>query len=320
MHAHWIPPALAEALRARRSAPRIEPDGTGGERLVMPVGTLRFDIDYVDLDRRLAFMQESGVERQLLSLPGLFGIDSLPLEEAQPLVRMFNDATSAACQRHSGEFQGLAALPLADAGLACEELRHARRTLGLRGAILPINGFSTLARARALRPLFEVANELGAHLFLHPGRRPDEVGLPAPAVRDQDLARRALDVQTEVAGAMITLLLSDYLDAFPRVSLHVANLGGTFPAIVERIDHTIALRTPDAPLASSRAARVRVDCSSLGPLALAQAVRVYGAERVLFGTDCPIFSTQRTFEAVRHAGLTPDEQQRILRGNALELL
>ena len=88
LHAHWVPPALAAALRERSGAvPRIEPLPDAGERLVMPIGTLGFHPGYVEPGLRLAFMDRAGVQRQVLSLPGLFGIDSLPLAQAQPLVR-----------------------------------------------------------------------------------------------------------------------------------------------------------------------------------------------------------------------------------------
>lgn len=320
LHAHWIPHSLANCLRKRHAIPRIESDGYGGERLVMPIGTLQFTSDYCDIESRVRLMDHLGVTRQVLSLPGLFGVDSLPAEEALPMVQSFNRELAMVCAEHPDRFWGLAALPLADLELSAEELRRARRELGLLGAILPINAFTRLCQAEHLRLLLTVADNLGAHLFLHPGRRPDESGLAPPPIRDHEMARRALDVQTEVAEAMITLLMSDFLDEFPRVSVHVANLGGTFPAIIERIDHMTHLRTPGQPLPSSRARRVHVDCSSLGPIALEQAVRVYGVDRIVLGTDCPIFNTEWTLQAVKDARLSSAERERILVTNARDLL
>ena len=119
---------------------------------------------------------------------------------------------------------------------------------------------------------------------------------------------------------MVTLLLSDVLDSWPEVTVQVANLGGTFAATVERMDHMVQLRDPALPLPSSRARRVWVDCASLGPQALRQAVALFGARRVLLGTDCPIFDTGRTLRAVDAAGLPHEDRQAILQGNALALL
>lgn len=320
LHAHWVPPALARSLRERSGAvPRIEALPAGGERLVMPIGTLAFHPGYVDMQARLQFMDRVGVAKQVISLPGLFGVDSLPLAQVAPLVRGFNDAVAQLCRTHPTRFAGLAALPLADIDAAVAELRRARRDLGLLGAILPVDGFASEAAAARLAPIFAAGDALGAHFFVHPGRMPGDHPLPSlPA--DHALARRALAVQHEVGEAMVTLLLSDFLDPWRNVTVHVANLGGTFPAVVERMDHTVATRDPSLPMPSSRARRVWVDCSSLGTGALEQAVRVFGADRIVLGTDCPIFDTERTVAAVRAARLSGDEREAILTRNAQGLL
>ena len=75
-----------------------------------------------------------------------------------------------------------------------------------------------------------------------------------------------------------------------------------------------------ATLPSSRARRVWVDGASLGVRALEQAVGLLGADRVLLGTDCPIFDTARTLAAVRQARLSEAERERVLASNAQELL
>lgn len=320
LHAHWVPPALADALRQRvGQVPRIETQLGGNERLVMPVGTLNFTADYVESGMRLAQMERSGISRQLLSLPGLFGIDSLPLAEAAPLVRGFNDDRAALCHAHPTRFTGLAALPLADMDSAVAELRRARRTLGLLGAILPVDAFTSEAAAVHLAPLFEAGETLGAHFFIHPGRMPGGGALPPPPP-DHALARRALAVQHAVGDAMVTLLLSDFLEPWRNVTVQVANLGGTFPAVVERMDHMVQLRDPRLPLPSSRTHRVWVDCASLGRQAIQQAVSVFGIERVVLGTDCPIFDTDRTLVGLHATSLSGAERQLVMGGNAQALL
>ena len=325
MHAHYVPQALAEHLRRRQVAPRIEtlPDGT--ERLHQPVGNLTFSSAYTDMAARIAFLDQIGVRRQLLSLGGLLGIHSLPLAEAAPLTGVFNDDVSALCRRHPDRFLGLAALPFADTAAAVAEFRRARSELGLIGAILPVNAFVSVTEAEKLRPIFTVTNELGGHLFIHPGRRPDEVPraqdiAQRPLPRDNDLARRALEVQAKLGEAMVTLLFSDFLDAYPNVSVQVANLGGTLPAVVERMDNQARLRTPGEALPSSLLRRVYVDCASLGPRAIELAVAFYGADRIVVGTDCPIFRADWMLTAIDQARLTDKERGMIRTGNAAALL
>ena len=319
LHAHYVPAALAEQLRARSQVPRIEPMPDSSERLLMPIGMLAFADDFIDLASRLEQMDRWGIDRQLLSLPGLFGIDSLALDEALPMVRMFNDDCAAQCARWPRRFTGLAALPLADTDAAIAELRRGCRELGLLGCILPVDGFASCAAADRLAPIFEAANTLGAHVFVHPGRVAGG-GRPPSEPPDCPLARRALAVQHDIGEAMVTLLLSDFLDAYPNVRVHVANLGGTFAAAVERMDHMVALRDPTLELPSRRTGRVWVDCASLGARALEQAVAVFGMDRVVLGTDCPIFDSARTLAGVREARLSTDAHERILGRNAEVLL
>ena len=327
LHAHYVPPPVADFLRARRMIPRIETLADGSEQLLIPGGSLVFDSAYMDIDARLVFMNEIGVRRQILSLPGLFGIDSLPLDQSRFPTCAFNDEVAAVCRRHPDRFLGLAALPFADMNSAIAELDRARKKLGLIGAILPINAFASLAEAEKMSPLFEAADKLGCHFFIHPGRRPDEAlralangGVPSQPDSDNTMQRRALGVQADVGQAMVTLLFTDFLDRYPNVSLHVANLGGTLPAVIERMDHTVRARSPGMPLPSERVRRVYVDCSSLGPRTLELAVSIYGADRIVLGTDCPIFRSDWTLDAIRQACLGEAEREAILSGNAKRLL
>jgi len=242
MHAHFLPPELAEAMRGRKYLPRIEAGENGQEIFHRPFGTTPFDPSYTNIEPRLEQLDKLGIDMQLLSLPGLIGIDSLPVEESLSMVEIFNDSVAAMCRKYPDTFVGLAGLPMADIERATVELRRAVETLGLIGAILPINCFVNAAEAEKLAPLFKIGDELNLHFFLHPGRRADEV-IPHLSKANTgpswagSIPTRSLNVQTDIARAAVTLLYSDFLDGYPNVTLHVANLGGTYPAVVERIDH-----------------------------------------------------------------------------------
>ena len=90
--------------------------------------------------------------------------------------------------------------------------------------------------------------------------------------------------------------------------------------VIERMDNVSLTRTPDSPLPSSKANRFHVDCSSLGPRSLELAVAIFGANRIVLGTDCPIFSTEKSLNAVAKANIKDSEKQLILNDNAKELL
>jgi len=324
-HAHWVPDALASALRARNIPPFIA-QSEAGEQFHMPVGALPFDNSYGDLSARMARMDREGVAMQVLSLPCLFGLDTRPLAEAQPLLDIFNHATASAVARHPQRFRGLASLPFADIDLAAETYRHARRELGLMGAIVPINYFLTIKGVGAIAPLLEMANLEGGHLFLHPGRRADQAeavdAQGTSRYADSLMARRQLEIQHEVSGAMVTLLWGEIAQKYPDVTFHVANSGGTLPVVVERMDFTSELRSHEPVLPSKRLRNsgVYVDCSSMGPIAITAAVACFGAENILFGSDSPIYSSVWQQEALRQARISEAERAALSHENAARLL
>jgi len=324
LHTHYVPKELAEELRKREVPPFIRSKEDGDEIFRMPHGTIAFPTSFMDMAARRDFMAEQGIGRQVLSFPGLFGLDSIAAKESLPLLQIFNDEVAKLSKAYPDQFSGLAALPMADMEMAIQEYKRARGELGLIGAILPNNCFVSEDHAQYLAPFFSAAQEIGGHIFIHPGRRPDEVPEAyqekSPPFADHAAERLALRVQDSVGHCMVTLLFSDFLDAYPDISLHVANMGGTLPMVIERMDNVSLTRTPDAPLPSSKAKRVHVDCSSLGPRSLELAAAIFGADRIVFGTDCPIFSTEQSLNAVASANISDADRQLILTGNAEKLL
>jgi predicted TIM-barrel fold metal-dependent hydrolase len=100
----------------------------------------------------------------------------------------------------------------------------------------------------------------------------------------------------------------------------VVNLGGGFPMLVERMDHVVATRDPGAPRPSALLGRIMFDTASLGPRALELAVNVLGAERIMLGTDFPIFATDVTTQALATAAIPEAARIAIASGNALRVL
>jgi predicted TIM-barrel fold metal-dependent hydrolase len=122
---------------------------------------------------------------------------------------------------------------------------------------------------------------------------------------------------------MVTLCLTDFLTSYPDVTVYVHNLGGNIPYETERMDHRSLLDTPDEDLPSARfrrAARVYVDCNSFGSRAIEAAVTLYGAERILCGTDGTEFGCEWTRKALDEARISAHERELILHGNAEGLL
>jgi predicted TIM-barrel fold metal-dependent hydrolase len=302
-HSHWIPPDLASRVAAHRDLP------------VAP--------EFFDVEARIRHMDVAGISRQVISWPKTFGMDAvLPLEEATRLYRDFNDRLGDLIARWPDRFSGLAAVPTADPSAAAEELSRSQSKRGIIGAVVPADAFLTPAGAEQFSPLLAVAQRLRSHLYVHPG----PTGLkqdrhdPIQFLRlDTGSPRWLLETGTRLGAAALTLETSGILGPYPDVSVHVAMLGGHLGWIAE----TLADRAKDGGgSAMFPLRRIYVDTGILkaGGRAFASAVAAFGADRVLFGSDYPQFSTRQPLEAFKEADLPEDVQRKILFENGSRLI
>ncbi len=318
-HAHFYGETLFRHLAARAETPRVE-TRAGQRWMVTPTSAFPLVGGFVSTAERLGWMDAQGIDRQLITFPGALGPDVLPIGESLDLVRDVNDELAATCAAHPGRFVALAGLPLADLDRSAEELARVVRRLGHVGAIIPSNYFHSLAGIAALAPVLEAADAVGAHLMLHPGQRHDESLAPKPW---PDLAMHrasTIELHAGITHALISLIHSDALRRYPHITWQVVNLGGTFPFVVERMDHIVATRDPAAPRPSALLGDIVFDCASLGPRALEMAVGVFGADRVMFGTDYPIFTSGVSASALAEAWISDDERAMVASGTALATL
>jgi uncharacterized protein len=318
MHAHWFPETLADAFRKRTSKPMIYTKEEGKEYLEgsFPAAPLRLE----SLDSRLSEMDRTGVELGILSLSPVTGIEGLPTDEAAPLCRIVNDALSAACTKYPGRFSGLASLPTADIGVMVAEFERAMALPGMVGAMLAGDGFLSLKRAERFRPVLEAADRYGAIMLVHYGKIANDSEPVKIDSSDNGHPRvGTLDMQARLSQNMITFCLTDFLKSFPNVTVLSHNLGGNIPFEIERMDHRTMIDMPpgtELPSKKFRSAPVLVDCNSLGARAIELAAEVYGADKIVFGSDGTGFGMEWTQKAINEARLTEHERDLIRHNNA----
>ncbi len=323
MHAHWIPESLAEALRSRTVLPYIRVGDDGREFVHIPRGPVAIRPGHTDLEKRIAESEDRGVGKQVLSTSGTFGdaIQCAPAGEAAELASVFNDGLAEACRNHPGQIFGVAALPCADMDAAVSEFERIIETPGIIGAVLPGNGFATYERAREFRPLFEAAQARRSHFLIHNGYLSDELHKMRPDAPDNaDLRRGTLEMQAALSSCMITFCMTDFLDPYPDVTVQVHNLGGNLPFEIARMDHLSLDRHPDRPPPSSRLGRAMVDCNSFSAPAIELAVDVYGADRIMLGTDGSNFGIEWSIKAIAEADIGDGARRAILDDNAARLI
>jgi predicted TIM-barrel fold metal-dependent hydrolase len=267
-------------------------------------------------------------------------------EEARPFWRAQNDDLGAVVKKYPTRLSGLATLPTASVAAAEEELERSHPKLGLIGATLPLDAFVTLAGAQSLAPIFVIAQKHRSHIFAHRGvAAPDHSGqqretgsanayfglaspsgergggAPAATPGDNTSARALLITAAHLAIGVITLALTDFLDAYPDVTVQVAMMGGAIAAVAEQIQMAAEEAGQPVPARRFRSVYLDTGSSGRGPRGIALAAKVFGVDRILLGTDSgPVASVVPTIESVKSAALTPDEKQLILVENGRRLL
>ena len=318
MHAHFYGGGLVEVLRARDARPCLRNENDLVQMLAMN-GAFPFEEAHWKPETILAQMDQAGLERRMLTFPGALCLDALPVDEIGAAIVGFNSFMSDLQARTNGRLMGLAGLPLAEPELAARELLRARQELGLAGAILPSDYFNTIRDAQTLLPVLEAANATRALLMLHPGPMAGHV--PAQVAEEFPQYRTsAVALQAQTSQVVLTLLLSDLLDCFADIRFQIINLGGTMPFIFERMESIARHRTPESPFPTNRLRRLWFDTASMGPRALECAVAVYGADRIMLGTDWPIFRDFPHETTLDQARLPNEDLAMISHGTARRLL
>ena len=314
MHSHYYG-GLVDDLMKRSARPFVSRNERG--RLVLNAMTASTEMSegYTDLSARLNWMDANRIRTQLLTFPGALGVDVMPVAEVAGPILAYNDHLADICAGSGGRFVGLAGLPLADMQMAAQEMLRVRRDLALAGAILPGNYFLSVASATELVPVLEAANRIGALLMIHPGLMPGEP--PPPPYADTSVYRASvLNLQASLSHMAMTVLSAGLCEAYPNITFQVVNLGGTLPFILERMEAVALSRPPHEPFPRASLKGMVYDCASLGPRALELAVRVFGADRVMLGTDYPIFAPDQVRNTIDAADLSDSARYLVLSGTA----
>ena len=269
---------------------------------------------------RVAAMDAQGIDMQVLSI-NPFWYRAEP-DLAREVVQMQNEALAEVVGRHPDRFAALASVALQHPELAAEQLEHAVRKLGLKGAMIGGSVEGLELADPAFDPFWAKAEALGVLVFIHPQ------GVP-------ELARRlsgsgglgnVIGNPLETTIALSHLIFEGTLDRFPGLKILAAHGGGYLPAYAARSDagirtfpgtYTTPLRKP--PTAYLR--NLYYDTIVFTPEALRHLAAEVGADRLMLGTDFPYPWTDRAVAHIREtAGLTEAERASMLGDLAARLL
>lgn len=318
-HNHYYPPAYLKALGTGPSAVHIDYDSNGNPRLHYP-GDYNIAVPgQRDLDVRTRMLDDNGIDTQVLTLTTPGTHVETP-ETAVRLAALVNDAFAEARDSRRGRYTALATLPLNDPTASVKELERSMNQLRLPGAMLFSNVNGVALADQRFWPLYEVANELGAVLYIHPTH---PVGVEA--MTDfwlMPLVGFLFD--TTLAAAK--LVYTGIPERFPRIRWVLAHLGGAIPYLAERLDRgwrsfkecRVNIERPP----SEYLKQFYFDTVNFDRRAISLAIDFAGADHLLAGSDYAhqIGSPKLMLETIRGMSLADDAKAAILGGNAVSLL
>src|SRR5438128_4365006 len=232
IHAHWYPQEWLTlfAKDGAKEGAALERAADGRYHLRAKHITNAFDERFVVVDERVKAMDQRRIDVHALSLttpmvywasPGL----GVALSQA------FNDAASAAHEKHPQRLLGLAMVPMQAPELALKELERAAKLPGMRGMYLATHVNNVDLDDRRLWDIYAKAEELGWTIFLHPI---DTIGRERTT---RYYLKNLLGNPYDTGVAAASLIFGGVLDAFPNLEINLPHAGGTFPWLIGRLDH-----------------------------------------------------------------------------------
>jgi aminocarboxymuconate-semialdehyde decarboxylase len=318
-HNHYYPPRYLQALQSGSSSVRVKSDTDGNPVIYYP-GDFNVAVrGHRDLAYRQDVLDQHGVAMQVLTLttPGTH-VESPSV--AGRLASMVNDEFREAIETRGRRFTALATLPLNDPDASARELRRAMTDLALPGAMLFSNVNGVALSDDRFHPLYEVANELHAVMYIHPSH---PVGVEA--MMDYWLMP-LVGFLFDTTLAAASLVFSGVAERYPRIQWALCHLGGAIPFLAERLDRGFeAFAECRAHISRPPSTYLRAfyfDTVNFNQGALGLALEFAGANHILAGSDYPhkIGSLQSMLDAVAKLPVTDDERAAIAGGNAARLL
>jgi aminocarboxymuconate-semialdehyde decarboxylase len=317
-HNHYYPPAYLDALQKKPTSVKVTFDSEGNPLLHYPGDYNIVVPGHRDIDYRERVLEDLGVDKQVVTLttPGTH-VETPAL--AADLARLVNDSFADVVANRR-RFAALATLPLNDVPASARELERATKELHLPGAMLFSNVNGVALADRRFWPLYEVANDLGAVLYIHPNHP-----ISVEAMTEYWLMPLVgFLMDTTLAAAH--LVFAGVPRRFPKIRWALCHLGGAIPYLAERLDrgfHAFKECRKNIDRAPSDYLKeFYFDTVNFEPNALKLAVQFAGADHVLAGSDYPhqIGSIPSMLESLDALDVGAAEREAIRGGNAMRLL
>ncbi|HEY9447091.1 MAG TPA: amidohydrolase family protein [Burkholderiales bacterium] len=273
-------------------------------------------------DDRLREMDAMGIDVEALSInPFWYRAER---DAAVEIVRIQNEKLAELCAAHPDRFVAFASVALQYPDLAVQQLEHAVKKLGLRGAAVGASVAGEEFSEPKFHPFWKKAEELGILIFLHPQSTPEL----AQRFKGNGWLSNVIGNPLDTTIALSHLIFEGTLDRFPGLKICAAHGGGYLGSYAARSDHGCritpsecnpALRLKKKP--SEYLRDLYFDSLVFTPEALRHLAAEVGSSQIVIGTDHPIpWNPNPVDHVLATPELTDEERIAILGGTAARLL
>ncbi|WP_237354002.1 amidohydrolase family protein [Xanthobacter sp. YC-JY1] len=307
---HFITPGLEPHMRA--AMPRVSAEGA--EHLTQ----LMLDFG----ERRLAAMDEAGVDIAVLSISGP-GVQAEPDPAvAVKLARDANDRLAAEVVKQPARYRGFAHLPMQDVPAATAELERCVRDLGFVGSMVNGHTNGVYLDDPKYDPFWERMQALDTPLYLHPT---DSFVLPYVLEGAPELVKPTWEWNFETSSHFLRLLFSGVFDRFPGLKIIIGHMGETLPYHLWRFDSRAALIVGKRPLKEVPSFYLKrnmfvTTSGQFDDVPLVAALSALGADKVLFSIDYPYENSATAGRFLDAAPLDETTRAKVARGNAIDIM
>ncbi|MDP4144201.1 MAG: amidohydrolase family protein [Bacillota bacterium] len=260
--------------------------------------------------REVKKFQVSDDHKEILTYPleaimNKFTIDTIPEK-----IISFNDEVAKISSRYN-VYATAAIYPLVESKYYLMEMERAINELGLCGFSLASSYDGLYLDDEKFWPLFEKASELNKPIFIHPVTS-NPIG--SDRLKDYRLMPM-LGFVFDTTVCLTRLVLSGVLNRFNNVKLVFSHTGGAFAYLLPRI---ITLGNAfkldiDSNNIHKTLKNVYFDTCTDDLGVLEFAIKTFGADKILFGSDFPaVDNIQRMVDAIDRINISNEEKKMIL--------
>lgn len=279
-------------------------------------------------NRRIKFMDESGIDIQVLSYGAGSPQNITDRTLAIELCQEANNELAGLIKMHPTRFAGFAILPAADPNSAAEELDRAVKQLGFKGAMLSGTFNGRFFDEPEFLPVFSKAQELNVPLYMHPAIIPKSIAEYYyksdnwPSVASAMFATAGYGWHLDSGIATVRLIASGIFDKLPNLKLISGHWGELVPFYLNRLDDQLGKTLQlNRKISDYYKSNIYVTPSGLFSEAqLKYAIEELGADNIIYSGDYPFLIDKNTRGFLEKATISREAKEKIGYKNAEKLL